>query len=43
LYVCSGPHICWCMLSVWWSSVWKLIKTAGPLMGLPFSNSFSLP
>ena len=23
LYVCWGPHISWCMLSVWWSSVWE--------------------
>jgi hypothetical protein len=24
LYVCSGPHIRCCMLSVWWSSVWEI-------------------
>jgi hypothetical protein len=24
LYVCSGPHISWCVLSVWWSSVWEV-------------------
>jgi hypothetical protein len=24
LYVCWGPHISWCMLSVWWSSVWEI-------------------
>jgi hypothetical protein len=24
LYVCWGPHIIWCMLYVWWSSVWKI-------------------
>jgi hypothetical protein len=48
-YVCWGPHISWCMLSVWWSSVWKisgsrLIKIAGPPIGLSFySNSFRLP
>ena len=24
LYVCWGPHINWCMLSVWWSSVWEI-------------------
>jgi hypothetical protein len=23
LYVCWGPHIIWCMLTVWWSSVWE--------------------
>jgi hypothetical protein len=22
LYVCLGPHISWCILSIWWSSVW---------------------
>jgi hypothetical protein len=22
----EGPHISWCMLSVWWSSVWKISK-----------------
>jgi hypothetical protein len=25
LYVCWGPHISWCMLSVWWSSVWEIL------------------
>ena len=24
LYVCWGPQISWCMLSVWWSSVWEI-------------------
>lgn len=24
LYACWGPHISWYMLSVWWSSVWKI-------------------
>jgi hypothetical protein len=24
LYVCWGLHISWCMLSVWWDSVWKI-------------------
>jgi hypothetical protein len=24
LYVCWGPHISWCMLSVWWSNAWKI-------------------
>ena len=24
LYVCWGPHISWCMLPVWWSSVWEI-------------------
>ena len=24
LYVCWGLHISWCMLSVWWSNVWKI-------------------
>ena len=24
LYVCWEPHISWCMLSVWWFSVWKI-------------------
>ena len=24
LHVCWGPHIRWCMLSVWWSSVWEI-------------------
>jgi hypothetical protein len=24
LYVCWWPHISWCMLPVWWSSVWKI-------------------
>jgi hypothetical protein len=47
LYVCWGPHISWCMLSVWWSSErsWgsRLIKTAGPHTELSFSSaSFSL-
>jgi hypothetical protein len=24
LYMYWGPHICWCMLPVWWSSVWEI-------------------
>ena len=24
LYVCWEPHISWCMLPVWWSSVWEI-------------------
>jgi hypothetical protein len=24
LYMCWGPHISWCMLSVWRSSVWEI-------------------
>jgi hypothetical protein len=24
LYLCWRPHISWCMLSVWWSSVWEI-------------------
>jgi hypothetical protein len=24
LYVCWGPHISWCWLSGWWSSVWEV-------------------
>jgi hypothetical protein len=24
LYVCWEPHISWCMLSDWWSSVWEI-------------------
>ena len=24
LYVCWGPYISWCMLAVWWSSVWEI-------------------
>jgi hypothetical protein len=23
--VCWGPHISWCILSVWWSSVWEML------------------
>jgi hypothetical protein len=23
-YMCWGPHISWCMLPVWWSSVWEI-------------------
>jgi hypothetical protein len=26
LYVCWGPHISWCMLSVWWSSVLRDLR-----------------
>jgi hypothetical protein len=26
LYMCWGPHISWCMLSVWWSSVWEILR-----------------
>jgi hypothetical protein len=26
LYVCWGTHISWCMLSVWWSSVWEILE-----------------
>jgi hypothetical protein len=39
----------WSNLSVWWFSVWensgsRLIETAGPPTGSPFSsNSFRLP
>jgi hypothetical protein len=22
--VCWGPHINWCMLPVWWSSIWEI-------------------
>ena len=25
LYVCWEPHISWCMLSIWWSSVWEIL------------------
>jgi hypothetical protein len=47
LYVCWGPHISYCMLSVWGCIVWKIsvvqIETADPLTGSPFSSaSFSL-
>jgi hypothetical protein len=24
LYMCWGPHISWCMLPAWWSSVWEI-------------------
>jgi hypothetical protein len=24
LYTCQGPHINWCMLPGWWSSVWEI-------------------
>jgi hypothetical protein len=24
LYVCWEPHISWCMLPVWWSSIWEI-------------------
>jgi hypothetical protein len=24
LYMCCGPHISWCMLPGWWSSVWEI-------------------
>jgi hypothetical protein len=24
LYMCWGPHISWCMLPNWWSSVWEI-------------------
>jgi hypothetical protein len=26
LYVCWGPHISWCMLSVWWFGVWEILE-----------------
>jgi hypothetical protein len=47
LYACWGLCSSWCMLSVWWSSVWDItgvqIETAGPPTGSPFSSaSFSL-
>jgi hypothetical protein len=48
LYVCWGPHIGWCVLPLWWSCIWeisgsRLIETAGPTTGSPFSSaSFSL-
>jgi hypothetical protein len=25
LHVCWGPHMSWCMLSVWWSSIWEIL------------------
>jgi hypothetical protein len=25
LYMCWRPHISWCMLPVWWSSVWEIL------------------
>jgi hypothetical protein len=48
LYMCWGPHISWCMLSAWCSTVGEIsgveIETAGPPTGLLFSSaSFSLP
>jgi hypothetical protein len=46
LYVCWGLHISWCMLHVWWTSIWEIsvIETAGAPAGSPFSSaSFSLP
>ena len=44
LYMCWGPHVSWCMLLVWWSSVWeisgsRLIETAGPPTGSPSSSA----
>jgi hypothetical protein len=24
VYICWRPHISWCMLPVWWSSVWEI-------------------
>jgi hypothetical protein len=47
LYVCWWPDICWCMLPVWWSSVWeilggsRLIETAGLPTWSPSSSSAS--
>jgi hypothetical protein len=43
LCMCWRPHISWCMLPGWWSSVWeswgggggRLIETAGSPTGLP--------
>jgi hypothetical protein len=26
LYMCWEPHIIWCMLSSWWSSVWEISR-----------------
>jgi hypothetical protein len=26
LYACWGPHISWCLLPVWWSSVWVSLE-----------------
>jgi hypothetical protein len=50
LYMCWGPHISWCMLPGWWSSIWEIsgvqvIDTAGPPTGSPSASasfSFSL-
>ena len=43
---CCGPHITWCMLTGWWSSVWEIsgfqTETAGLPTGLPSLSSFSL-
>jgi hypothetical protein len=49
LYVYWLPHISWCMLSVWWSSVWgisgsRINETTGLPTGSPSSlASFSFP
>ena len=45
LYMCWEPHISWCMLPGWWSSVWeisgsRLIETAGPPTRSPSSSAF---
>jgi hypothetical protein len=43
--MCWGPHISWCMLSGWCSSVCeisRLIETAGPPTGSPSSASSNL-
>jgi hypothetical protein len=29
LYVCWGPHISWCMLPAWWSSVLRDLRGPG--------------
>jgi hypothetical protein len=40
LYVCWRPHISWCMLSVWWSSVWKI---SGVQMNWDCWSSYRIP
>jgi len=45
LYLCWGPHLSWCMLPGWWSSVWGIsgveVETAGPPTEWSSSSAFS--
>jgi hypothetical protein len=38
-YMCWGPHIIWCMLTGWWSSVWEI---SGVQVNWDFCSSYKV-